>query len=137
MSGTPPRRHDEILGARVVLTGWAPERHEEISQALREVTSEEIDLAQADLPLVVLAKASLEKAEAAQVLLTDAGGSVELEDTWVKRDKAPPLAARPVCPFCGSEKTQPYTHAGPAARKTMKCTTCGRTFRVGGGSSRR
>ena len=130
MSKNEPRRHDEILGARVVLTGWKPERRDEISGAIREVTSEDIDLAAADLPLVVLAKASLERAEAALALLTDAGGSVELEDVWVTRDAPRPVAARPACPFCGSLKTQPYSHAGPAARKRMKCTTCGRAFRT-------
>jgi hypothetical protein len=130
VSRNEPRRHDEILGARVVLTGWKPERRDEISRAIREVTSEDIDLAAADLPLVVLAKASLEKAEAALALLTDAGASVELEDVWVTRDAPRPVAARPACPFCGSLKTQPYSHAGPAARKRMKCTTCGRAFRT-------
>jgi len=133
MSRNAPRRHDEILGARVVLTGWGPQRRDEISEALRGVTHEQIDLAAADLPLVVLAKASLEKAEAARVLLTDAGATVELEDVWVTRDASRPVASRPVCPFCGSSKTQPNAHAGPAARKSMKCTTCGRTFRVAKG----
>jgi hypothetical protein len=126
----PPRRRDEILGARVVLSGWAPERSDEVRRAVREVTSEDIELSLNDLPLVVLAKASLEKAEAARVLLTDAGASVELEDAWVTRDAPRPAAARPECPFCGSAKTQPYSHAGPAARKRMKCTTCGRAFRT-------
>lgn len=130
MSRNAPRRQDQILGARVVLTGWTPERREDVSRAIREVTSEDIDLATADLPLVVLASASLEKAEAARVLLTDAGASVELEDAWVTRDVPRPVASRPTCPFCGSTKTQPYSHAGPAARKRMKCTTCGRAFRT-------
>lgn len=137
MTGNAPRRHDEILGARVVLTGWPPERRDEISEALRKITSQDVDLAGADPPLVVLAKASLEKAEAARVLLTDAGASVELEDAWVTRDTPRPVASRPVCPFCGSGKTQPYTHAGPGAKTTMKCTTCGRTFRATVGPSTR
>lgn len=137
MSRNAPRRHDEILGARVVLTGWTPERRDEVSAAIREVASDDIDLAAVDLPLVVLPKASLEKAEAARALLTDAGAFVELEDAWVTRDTPRPVAARPACPFCGSAKTQPYAHAGPAARKSMKCTTCGRTFRIASGSSAR
>ncbi len=127
------RRHDEILGATVVLTGWALDRSEELSDAVRELTSEAVDLAAIEPPLVVLAKASLERAEAARTRLTAAGGSVELADAWVTRESAPPVAERSTCPFCGSAKTQPYTHAGPGARKTMKCTTCGRTFRVGSG----
>jgi hypothetical protein len=137
VSRNAPRRHDEILGARVVLTGWSPERRDEISRAIREVTSEDIDLAAAELPLVVVAKASLEKAEAARALLTKAGASVELEDAWVPRDMQRPIVARPECPFCGSGRTQPYGHAGPAARKNMKCTTCGRTFRTASGPSTR
>ena len=75
-------------------------------------------------------KVTLEKAEAARDLLLEAGGSVDLEDAWVTRDAPRPVASRPVCPFCGSTKTQPYTHAGPAARTSMKCTTCGQRFRV-------
>lgn len=129
MSKNAPRRQDQILGARVVLTGWTPERRDQVSEAVRGVMSEDIDLSAVDLPLVVLASASLEKAEAARVLLTDAGASVELEDAWVTRDVPRPVASRPTCPFCGSTKTQPYSHAGPAARKRMKCTTCGRAFR--------
>ena len=137
MSRNAPRRHDEILGAQVVLTGWAPKRRDEVSRAVREVTSQDVDLATLDLPFVVLAKVSLEKAETARALLTDAGATVELEDAWVTRDTARPVAARPECPFCGSGRTQPYGHAGPAAKKNMKCTTCGRTFRVASGPSTR
>jgi hypothetical protein len=137
VSRNAPRRHDEILGARVVLTGWKPERRDEVSRAVREVTSQDVDLAALDLPFVVLAKGSLEKAEAARALLTEAGASVELEDAWVTRDTQRPVVARPACPFCGSGRTQPYGHAGPAARKNMKCTTCGRTFRTSSGPSTR
>ena len=36
---------------------------------------------------------------------------------------------RPACPKCGSTRTQPFTHAGPAARVNMKCTNCGHLFR--------
>ncbi len=31
-------------------------------------------------------------------------------------DEAP---RRPACPMCGSTRTQPFTHAGPAARVNM------------------
>jgi hypothetical protein len=36
---------------------------------------------------------------------------------------------RPACPRCGATRTQPFTHAGPAARVNMKCTNCGQLFR--------
>jgi rubredoxin len=40
---------------------------------------------------------------------------------------APP--ARMPCPACGSPRTQPFTHAGPAARVNMRCLKCGHQFR--------
>ena len=137
MSRDAPRRHDEILGARVVLTGWTPKRRDELSQAIRTVMSQDVDLTAVDLPFVVLAKVSLERAEAARALLTEAGATIELEDAWVTRETLRPVVARPECPFCGSGRTQPYGHAGPAAKKNMKCTTCGRTFRVTSGPGTR
>lgn len=123
------RRHDEILGASVVVTEWPEDRRADIAEALDLLSSEPIDLDAARLPLVAMAKTSLEKAEVARRLLTDAGATVELRDVWVTRDGAAPSPARPSCPFCGSDRTQPYTHAGPAARRQMTCTRCGRTFR--------
>lgn len=42
-------------------------------------------------------------------------------------EPAPP--ARPACPSCGSPHTQPFTHAGPAARVNMQCIDCGHLFR--------
>jgi formate dehydrogenase maturation protein FdhE len=124
-----PRRHDEIRGASVLLTGWSEGREDEVAEALGKISRERIDLDRVDFPIVALAKASLDKAEAAQELLVAAGGSVALEDAWVTREEPRTVASRPTCPFCGSTKTQRYTHAGPASR-SMKCTTCGRTFRV-------
>jgi transposase-like protein len=99
--------------------------------------SQDVDLTAVDLPFVVLAKVSLERAEAARALLTEAGATIELEDAWVTRETLRPVVARPECPFCGSGRTQPYGHAGPAAKKNMKCTTCGRTFRVTSGPGTR
>ena len=127
--GDRPRRHDEIKGATVLLTGWSEGREREVADALGKISSTQIELDRLELPFVALPKASLEKAEAARDLLLEAGGSVDLEDAWVTRDSPRPVASRPVCPFCGSTKTQPYTHAGPAARTSMKCTTCGQRFR--------
>jgi len=129
------RRHDEIRGASVLLTGWSEGRENEVAEALGKISTEPIDLDRVEFPIVVLAKASLEKAEAARELLVAAGGSVALEDAWVTREEPRTVAPRPACPFCGSTKTQPYTHAGPAARASMKCTTCGRRFRVPATSS--
>ena len=125
-----PRRRDEIKGATVLLTGWSDGREREVADALGKISATQVELDRLELPFVALSKTSLEKAEAARALLLEAGGSVDLEDAWVKRDAPRPVAARPVCPFCGSAKTQPYTHAGPAARASMKCTTCGQRFRV-------
>ena len=128
--GERPRRHDEIRGATVVLTGWSRGSEREIADALDAISAEPVDLDDVELPFVALPKVTLEKAEAARDLLIDAGGSVDLRDEWVTRDAPRRVAPRPTCPFCGSTKTQPYTHAGPAARTSMKCTTCGQRFRV-------
>jgi len=128
--GDRSRRRDEILGATVLLTGWSKGREDEVAAALGRISTELVDLRSVELPFVALAKSSLEKAEAARALLVAAGAVVELHDAWVTRDAPRAATSRPACPFCGSTKTQPYTHAGPAARKSMKCTTCGRRFRV-------
>jgi hypothetical protein len=129
-----PRRHDEILGASVVLTGWSADRREDLAEALALLSSDPVDLDDVQLPHVALERTSVEKAERARALLEEAGGTVELRDAWVPRDgAAPPISARPPCPFCGSTATQPFTHAGPAARKRMTCTACGRTFPVRAG----
>lgn len=129
--GERRRRHDEILGASVVLTGWPDERRADIAEALTLLSDDPVDLDDVQTPYVALEKSSLQKAERVRALLEDAGGTVEIRDEWVTRDTPRPVAARPPCPFCGSTATQPYTHAGPAARKRMKCTTCGRTFQPG------
>jgi hypothetical protein len=129
--GDRARRHDEIRGATVLLTGWSPGREDDVAETLGRISGGTIDLDAAELPIVALGKTSLEKAEAARALLSRAGGIVELEDAWVTRDAPRAAPTRPACPFCGSTSTQPYTHAGPGARKRMKCTTCGRAFQPG------
>jgi len=128
--GDRPRRHDEIRGAIVLLTGWSPGREDEVAEALGSISTERVDLDRLELPFVALSKSSVDKAESARELLAAAGGFVKLEDAWVTRDAPRASASRPECPFCGSAKTQPYTHAGPAARKSMQCTTCRKRFRV-------
>jgi len=39
------------------------------------------------------------------------------------------VPARPACPSCGSPRTQPFPHAGPAARVNMRCLDCGHLFK--------
>jgi hypothetical protein len=124
------RRSDEILGATVLVTGWSEGREDEVAEALDLISKEPVDLAGITLPYVALARVSLDKADAVRRMLEAAGASVAIEDAWVTRDGPRSAAPRPPCPFCGSTKTQPYTHAGPAARPSMKCTTCGQRFRV-------
>ena len=94
--GDRPRRHDEIKGATVLLTGWSEGREREVADALGKISSTQIELDRLELPFVALPKASLEKAEAARDLLLEAGGSVDLEDAWVTRDAPRPVASRPV-----------------------------------------
>jgi C4-type Zn-finger protein len=43
-----------------------------------------------------------------------------------------PVPGRPSrmgCPLCGSTRTQPFPHGGPAARVNMRCLNCGHQFR--------
>ena len=124
------RRHDEILGANVVLTGWGEGRERDVAETLDLLSNDPVDLDALELPYVVLAKVTLEKAERARRALEASGATVEMHDAWAIRDGATPSDPRPLCPFCGSTKTQRYTHAGPAAKPSFKCTTCGRRFRT-------
>jgi rubredoxin len=50
----------------------------------------------------------------------------ERTESELRPDEGP---RRPACPMCGSTRTQPFTHAGPAARVNMKCTNCGHLSR--------
>ena len=52
----------------------------------------------------------------------EAGAGVTRDE---ERKTPPP---RPPCPLCGSSHTQPFPHAGPAARVNMQCTDCGHLF---------
>ena len=49
--------------------------------------------------------------------------------TPARRDDGPIPSPRLPCPTCGSTKTQPFAHAGPAARVNMRCDTCGQLFK--------
>jgi hypothetical protein len=55
--------------------------------------------------------------------------SDEQEATPGRSEDGRSMPARPVCPSCGSAHTQPFTHAGPAARVNMKCLDCGHLFK--------
>jgi hypothetical protein len=122
------RRPDQIRGARVVLTAWSEDSEPQLTEALEEISAP-ISLNAGELPIIVLAHASVAKAERAKELLERAGGTVSVEEVWVTREQAGDARPRPVCPTCGSTRTQPYLHAGPGARVNMKCNDCGQLFR--------
>jgi hypothetical protein len=123
------RRSNEVLGASVTLTGWLPGREADVTDALAKIITHEVSLDAAALPIVVLEKTSIENGERARASLEAAGAVVEIRDAWVTRDVVPDPRARPACPSCGSERTQPYTFAGPAGRVNMRCTNCGHLFK--------
>ncbi len=57
--------------------------------------------------------------------------AVVVEDNAPKEavSSHPDPRPRPECPRCGSGHTQPFAHAGPAARVNMKCIDCDMLFR--------
>jgi hypothetical protein len=122
------RRPDQIRGARVVLTAWSGDSEPQLTEVLEKISAP-VSLSADVLPLVVLDHTSVAKAERAKELLERAGGTVSLEEVWVTREQAGDARPRPVCPTCGSTRTQPYLHAGPGARVNMKCNDCGQLFR--------
>ena len=117
----------QILGVSVTLVSYPPDREADVAVALKEIMPEAATLSQEALPFVVLNTPSSDKAEWAYDLLADAGGSVSIAREWMDRDDD---TARPVCPSCGSEQSQPYIHAGPGARVNRKCNNCGHLFKV-------
>jgi hypothetical protein len=124
------RRPNEILGARVTLTGWDDKRRKAAAAAVAAIVPG-AELPDADaLPMVLLSATSREKAEAAGARLRAAGAAAEITDTWVTREQAPDTRARPTCPHCGSARTQPFTHSGPAGRFNMKCLDCAQLFKT-------
>ena len=74
------RRHDEILGANVVMTGWTEGREADVAETLDLFANDPVDLATIDLPYVVLAKATIDKAERARGALEASGAIVETQD---------------------------------------------------------
>jgi hypothetical protein len=119
----------QVLGVCVTLTSYPTEHENDVVQALKEIAAEPLALSQEVLPLLVLATPSAEKAEWAYDLLEDAHGTVSITRTWMDRDAG---TARTACPSCGSDHTEPFIHAGPAARVNRKCTACGHLFKVKG-----
>lgn len=118
----------QVLGVRVSLTGWQSGREDDVSNALAAVASGMALPAVGDLPVVALETPSKDEAEQAYDLLEAAGGVLEVSRVWV--DPTAGGSARPTCPRCGSTRTQPWTHAGPAARVNHRCDACGSTFRA-------
>jgi hypothetical protein len=110
------------------LTAWDEGSEPELTKAMEEIAAP-VSLSADELPLIVLEHTSRAKAEWAKDLLERAGGTVSLEEVWVTRAQAGDARPRPVCPTCGSNRTQPYLHAGPGARVNMKCNDCGQLFR--------
>ncbi len=53
----------------------------------------------------------------------------EAGDAGAEAKEPPARPPRMECPFCGSSRTQPFTHAGPAARNNMRCLDCGHQFK--------
>ena len=51
------------------------------------------------------------------------------DDQKVRGVDGPEPSIREPCPNCGSPKTQPFSHAGPAARVNMRCSVCGHLFK--------
>jgi len=117
----------QILGVSVTLVSYPPDREADVAVALKEIMPRVAALSQDALPLIVLNTPSSDKAEWAYDLLEATGGSVSIAREWMDRDGD---TARPACPSCGSEQSQPYIHAGPAARVNMKCNNCGHLYKV-------
>ncbi|MEX2439650.1 MAG: hypothetical protein WD739_07195 [Actinomycetota bacterium] len=125
----PAGQTDRVLGSRVTLTGWDRGRTSEVAETLELVLPDPVDLAPGLLPMVVLDAVPADKAERVRNALAESGGEVSVEEVRATRADIPDARGRPVCPQCGSGHTQPFTHAGPAARVNMRCVDCGYRFR--------
>src|SRR3954466_1767595 len=93
------RRRDEILGADVVLTGWAEGREADVIETLDLLSNDPVDLAAIELPYAVPAKATTDKAERARGAREGSGATVGTRDAWALRDGPSPADSRPPCPF--------------------------------------
>ncbi len=122
-------RPDQVLRSTVTLLGWPDGSDEDLTDVLERVTGGRVDLGEVTVPYPVLRFVLAEEAEDARRRLQAAGAEVSVEEAWVGREQARDQRARPTCPSCGSVHTQPFAHAGPAARVNMTCTDCGHLFR--------
>ena len=123
------RRPNEVLGGSVTIVAVTAGREEDVRAALAGFPGAPELPETGDLPLVILAKTSTDKAEEAAALLEAAGAVVEMREVWVTREIAPDTRPRPACPTCGSTGTQPFTFSGSGGRVNMKCTACGQLFK--------
>ena len=57
------------------------------------------------------------------------GTSASDDEQDAPSEEAQVTRPRPACPSCGSVHTQPFPHAGPAARVNMRCNDCGHLFK--------
>ncbi len=130
MSGAPPEHEGQVLRATVVVTGWEPGSDEDVSDTIERVTGTPMTLEGVAPPIVVLERALPDDARKAVARLTAAGADASIEETWVTRGERSDERARPPCPVCGSLHTQPFGHAGPAARVNRQCIDCGHQFKV-------
>jgi rubredoxin len=125
-------RPGQVLGMSVSLVSVAPEREDDVVRALSEIGA--ADIPNSELwtdevfPIEVLVTTLAEEAERAYDVLNAAGGSVAIARVWIDAPDARTTSV--ICPSCGSERTQPFTHAGPAARVNRKCTDCGWLFKA-------
>ncbi len=119
---------DQVLGVSVTLTGWQPGRDGDVAGALATLVPGAALPAPEDLPSVVMETPSKDAAEEAYDLLEGAGATVEIARVWMS--PAAGDTANPPCPRCGSTRTQPWLHAGPAARVNRTCGDCGNLFKA-------
>jgi hypothetical protein len=122
-------RPDQVLRSTVRVLGWPEGSEEDLADAIERVTGGRVDLTEVTLPYAVLEHALADEAEDARRRLAAAGADVAVDEAWVGRERAHDQPVRPTCPSCGSAHTQPFGHAGPAARVNMTCTDCGHLFR--------
>jgi hypothetical protein len=122
-------RPDQVLRSTVTVLGWPDDAREDLADAIERVTGDRVDLAGITVPYTVLGHVLPDLADDARRRLMAAGAEVAVEEAWVSREQARDQPVRPACPACGSPHTQPFGHAGPAARKNMTCTDCGHLFR--------
>ena len=119
-----------MLRATVTVTGWEAGTEQDIADTIERVAGARVSIDDAKPPVVVLDRSLPEDAKNAAARLAAAGAEVSIEEFWVTRGESHEGRARQTCPVCGSAHTQPFGHAGPAARVNRKCTDCGHLFKI-------